>query len=72
MFTEKNVSVEAKDGARFVGYNRLTGAYEFTIDGHGFNESYYKQPQKKYFESVKVSGAKDDRIIYLSIKRSSR
>ena len=68
LFTEKNVSVEAKDGARFVGYNRLTGAYEFTIDGQGFNESYYKQPQKKYFESVKVSGAKDDRIIYLSIK----
>lgn len=68
LFTEKNVSVEAKDGARFVGYNRLTGAYEFTIDGQGFNESYYKQPQKKYFESVKVSGAKDDRIIYISIK----
>ncbi len=68
LFTEKNVSVEAKDGARFVGYNRLTGAYEFSIDGQGFNESYYKQPQKKYFESVKVSGAKDDRIIYLSIK----
>lgn len=68
LFTEKNVSVEVKDGARFVGYNRLTGAYEFTIDGQGFNESYYKQPQKKYFESVKVSGAKDDRIIYLSIK----
>ena len=68
LFTEKNVSVEAKDGAKFVGYNRLTGAYEFTIDGQGFNESYYKQPQKKYFESVKVSGAKDDRIIYLSIK----
>ena len=68
LLTEKNVSVEAKDGARFVGYNRLTGAYEFTIDGQGFNESYYKQPQKKYFESVKVSGAKDDRIIYISIK----
>lgn len=68
LLTEKNVSVEAKDGAKFVGYNRLTGAYEFTIDGQGFNESYYKQPQKKYFESVKVSGAKDDRIIYLSIK----
>lgn len=68
LLTEDNISVEAKDGARFVGYNRLTGAYEFVIDGQGFNESYYKQPQKKYFESVKVSGANDDRIAYLSVK----
>ena len=66
--TEENISVEAKDGAAFLGYNRLTGAYEFSIDGHGFNEAYFRQPQKKYFENVKVRGASHDRTIYLSVK----
>lgn len=66
--TEENISVEAKDGAAFLGYNRLTGAYEFSIDGHGFNEAYFRQPQKKYFENVKVKGATEDRTVYLSVE----
>ena len=66
--TNENISVEAKDGASFVGYNNLTGAYEFTLDSHGFNEAYFKQPQKKYFETVSVNNVPDDRTIYLSVK----
>ena len=66
--TGENISVEAKDGAAFLGYNRLTGAYEFSIDGHGFNEAYFQKPQKKYFENIKVSGAAEDRTVYLSVK----
>lgn len=66
--TEANFDVTAKDGAAFVGYNRLTGAYEFKISGQGFNESYFRAQQKKYFENVKLSGVDDDRTIYLSVK----
>lgn len=65
--TAEDITVEAKDGAAFVGYNKLTGAYNFAINGHGFNEAYFKQPQKKYFESIKLNG-KDDRVIYIAVQ----
>ena len=65
---KSNVSVEAKDGAEFIGYNRLTGSYDFRIDGHGFNDAYFRKQQKKYFENITVKNAKDDRLVYISVK----
>lgn len=67
--TTANISVDTtKDSATFVGYNHTTGAYEFTIDGEGFNKAYYIQPEKKFFEDVTIKNATDDRTIYLSVK----
>ena len=66
--TAENFAVTAKDGAAYSGYNHSTGAYEFRIDGQGFNESYFKAQQKKYFENVRLTGVTDDRTIFLSVK----
>lgn len=67
--TNENISVDTtKDNAAFVGYNYTTGAYEFALDGQGFNTSYYTSPQKKFFEDITIKNVADNRTIYLSVK----
>ncbi len=66
--TDKNIVVDEKtDGAKFLGYNHLTGAYDFNLDGTSFGTAYYKEPQKKYYENINVKDAEDDRTVYLRI-----
>ncbi len=66
--TDKNITVdEAVDEAQFVGYNHMTGAYDFELDGHGFSQAYYFEPQKKFYEHITVKDAPDDRTIFLRV-----
>ena len=41
-----NIKVKDEDGAKYVGYDRLKGCYEFYLNGEGFNSAYYKQPEQ--------------------------
>ncbi len=65
--TDKNITVENKDGAEFKGYNHLTGAYEFAIDGMGFNDSYFRKQNKHFAEHITVNSP-DDRKVYLAVQ----
>ncbi len=65
--TAENIRVENRDGASFLGYNHLTGAYDFAIDGMGFNDAYFRMRQRHFTEHITVEGA-DDRMIYLAVE----
>lgn len=66
--TSANITVdESVDEAEFVGYNHLTGAYDFELDGTGFSEAYYHYPEKKFFEHITVKDVPDDRMVYLRV-----
>ncbi len=65
--TDANITVEDKDGAKFLGYNNLTGAYDFAIDGQGFNVSYFQQRQKHFAEHITIKNA-DTRNIYIAVE----
>lgn len=66
--TDKNISVdESVDEAMFVGYNHMTGAYDFELDGNGFSQAYYFEPEKKFYEHITVKDVPDDRTIFLRV-----
>lgn len=66
--TSANIMVdETVDGAEFAGYNHMTGAYDFELEGTGFSQAYYFSPEKKFFEHITVKDATDDRMIYLRV-----
>ena len=66
--TSANITVdESVDNAKFIGYNHLTGAYDFELAGTAFTTAFYKEQQKKYYEHINVKGVTDDRTIYLRV-----
>ncbi len=65
--TAENITVEQKDGAAFLGYNHLTGAYDFAIDGMGFNDAYFRKQNKHFAEHITINNA-DDRTVYLAVE----
>ncbi len=64
--TSANITVDDVDGAKFVSYNFVKGAYDFDISGMGFYESFYQYPNKKFYENVHVNSP-DDREVYFYI-----
>lgn len=62
-----NIKVENKDGAKYVGYDALKGCYEFKLDGESFYTAYYENQQKKFEESVEITGDKYDRNMYVLV-----
>ncbi len=66
--TEKHISVDEEvDNARFVGYNHMTGCYDFELNGSNFSQAYYFEPERKYYEHIAVTDAPDDRTIFLRV-----
>ena len=62
-----NIKVKDEDGAKYVGYDRLKGCYEFYLNGEGFNSAYYKQPDKKFLEKIEITGDGYDRKLYVYV-----
>lgn len=54
-----------QDGAHVVGYDALRGAYRLDVNGTDFNFAYYQEPNKYYCVDAAITGADDDRHIYL-------
>ena len=52
-------------GAVAVGYEPLRGAYRFNVDGTGFNEAFYDDPQQHYRVDAKIEGDEADRTVYV-------
>ena len=50
---------------RSLGYDALRGAYRVELDGTGFSQAYFKEPDRHYRVDVKVKGDDHDRNIYL-------
>ncbi len=67
--TAENITVnENVDGSKFLGYNHLTGAYDFQVNGSGlWAYAEEAQKQKKFASHITVDGATDDRRIYLCV-----
>ncbi len=50
----------------FMGYNAIRGCYEFSIGGApSFMQPYYEYPDKHFAVSVSLSGAEEDRTVYV-------
>ncbi len=63
--TDENIKVDVyTDGASFAGYNALYGYYKFNIAGTGFNQPYYKFPNKHYEVNFTVTGDEYNRTMY--------
>lgn len=57
---------KAADGAKFEGYNALTGNYRFILRGSDFNKAYYREPQKHYEINTLIGGdGVVDRTVYV-------
>ncbi len=69
--TDKNITVEEKDGAKFGGYDPLFGYYKFTVSGTGFNQAYYLHQNKQYHISFTITGDDKNRQMYLCSHTSS-
>ena len=48
-----------------LGYDALRGAYRVELDGTGFSQAYFQQPDRHYRVDVKVEGDTTDRNIYM-------
>ena len=60
----KNTS-PSSDG-EYIGYNAIRGCYEFSIGGApSFMQPYYEYPDKHFAVSVSLSGAEEDRTVYV-------
>ena len=64
--TEENVTIDllGSDNGGFAGYDALRGYYKFTVAGTGFNQPYYKYPNKHYTVKFTVTGDQYDRQMY--------
>ncbi len=62
----ENVSVTTQnDGAKYLGYDPLRGAYGFDVKGMDFNQAYYERPDKHFTINAQVGGDDNDRTIYV-------
>ena len=48
-----------------LGYDALRGAYRVELDGTGFSQAYFQQPDRHYRVDVKVEGDAHDRNVYM-------
>ena len=71
--TEENVVIDTlnSDSGTFKGYDPLRGYYKFTVAGTGFNQAYFKYPNKHYSVKFTVTGDKYDRQMYFMSYTSS-
>lgn len=53
------------DGAAFVGYDALRGAYRFDVNGGDFNIAYYNKPNEYFNVNAEITGDTLDRSIYV-------
>lgn len=66
-YTSNEIEVDTSiDGAYFEGYDPRRGVYQFHIDGMNFYTSYYKTPDKKFYEKIKVK-SRDNRSVYFYV-----
>ena len=65
--TEKNfiIDTENSDNATFAGYNALYGYYKLTVSGTGFNNAYYKYPNRHYAIKFTMKGDEYNRNFYI-------
>ncbi|MBQ4111880.1 MAG: hypothetical protein IJD38_03685 [Clostridia bacterium] len=59
------------DGAAYVGYDALRGAYRFDVNGGDFNYNYYQAPGKYYAVNAEIRADSMDRKIYVYTHTSS-
>ncbi len=60
-------SIEITGGAangKFKGYEPLRGTYLVSMDGTGFSEAYYNEPDRHYTAEIAVKGDSCDRTLY--------
>ena len=71
--TSDNITVDSEksDGAAFEGYDPLYGYYKFSIQGTGFNQPFYKYPNKHYAVNFTITGDQYDRVIYIMTRAST-
>ena len=71
--SEKNFKVidKSSSGAKYVGYDSLRGIYRFDMLGTGFNDAFYKEPNKHYRANFVVQGDNYDRQIYVMTHSTS-
>lgn len=53
------------DGAAYVGYDALRGAYRFDVNGGDFNYNYYQAPNQYYTVNARITADSLDRKIYV-------
>ncbi len=65
--SEKLISVNTSDSTdgKYLGYNALRGAYEFTMAHSNFSKAYYNEQNKQYNVYFTVRGDDYDRKIYI-------
>lgn len=60
------VTVTSKNfDGKAIGYDAMRGAYRLELQGTGFNEAYYQNPDLHYRVDVQVTGDSADRNVYL-------
>lgn len=63
--TEIAIEGENTDHAKYLEYDCIRGMYRFDMDGTGFNEAYYQQPDKYYKAAVALKNNGYDRNAYI-------
>ena len=71
--SEKNFKVfdESSSDAKYIGYDSLRGIYRFDMAGSGFNNAYYKEPNKHYRACFAIRGDDYDRQLYVMTHSTS-
>ena len=52
--------LNAEDGGKFFGYNKLEGTYDFDLGGTHFSAAYYNIPQKHFKLPVSIKADDHD------------
>ena len=63
--TDISIDGENIDNAVYLEYDFVRGMYRFDMDGTGFNEAYYQQPDKYYRAAVSLLNNSYDRNAYI-------
>ncbi len=66
-----DIKVVDEDGSKFAKYDFLSGAYEFSLAGTGFNEAFYQIPQRHFKVMATITGDDTDRSLYIRTRTSS-
>ena len=53
------------DGASYIGYDALRGAYRFDVNGGDFNNNYYNNPYQYFYVNAQIQSDDLDREIYV-------
>ena len=53
------------DGAAYVGYDALRGAYRFDVNGSDFGQAYYNSPNQYFTINAEIKSDAKDRNIYV-------